>query len=578
MSEIVIRAEGLTKTFRLYSKPYYRFLDMFGLLQKSGAYQEHFALNALDLEIRRGEKVAFIGRNGAGKSTLLRLITGVTQPTSGSLEVRQGANALLQIGTGFHPDFSGRENARAYLAHLGVSGREAEEKIKGIVEFSELEEYIDQPVKTYSSGMMARLMFATSTAIAPDLLVLDEILGVGDAYFANKSFERIKELSEQEKTTVLLVSHDVYSAAKLCSRMIWLDRGSKLVDGASEDVIRAYEHSIRLQEESRLRTKAVATAQSISSDVCVLELSVAQQQPLRGQLLVSYLRLIDHQGVLIVDLPLSTSAPSGNFEPSAGFVTHKDRIGQSVLGESAAVKRTRLIFESDRMHLDAIARGEVTMEICYWASQENVICADLWHKERCLARTYLHTLPVDAESEWRHLPQKLEKPSAHTNEQSSVLGTGRIWIDTIEVLDANGNPCFVFTPQDHMRLRCRYSTYGNQGEPLAVEFLIAIHRDGVSDVVRMVGPHVEIPENSNGILNFISEGWELARGRFTFTLIAVKPGYYDNNDGKFFSINDDVYCCVNRGVEILVDGGSNQFGGTNVRVPMKIRFEEDFSE
>jgi lipopolysaccharide transport system ATP-binding protein len=192
MSEIVIRAVGLTKIFRLYSKPHYRFLDMFGLLRAPGAYQEHAALNSLDMEIRRGEKVAFIGRNGAGKSTLLRLITGVTQPSSGTLEVRQGANALLQIGTGFHPDFSGRENARAYLAHLGVAGRAAEEKIMGIVDFSELEEYIDQPVKTYSSGMMARLMFATSTAIAPDLLVLDEILGVGDAYFANKSFERIK--------------------------------------------------------------------------------------------------------------------------------------------------------------------------------------------------------------------------------------------------------------------------------------------------------------------------------------------------------------------------------------------------
>src|SRR5215467_6771975 len=184
---------------------------MFGLLGgKPGAYTEHAALDGINLEIGRGEKVAIIGRNGAGKSTFLKLVTGVIQPTSGSIDISVRVHALLQIGTGFHPDFSGRENVFAYFAQLGVTGKEARQRFVDVVEFAELEEYIDQPVKTYSTGMGMRLMFAVSTAVTPDLLVVDEVLGVGDAYFASKSHERIRELCEREGTTLLLVSHDVY--------------------------------------------------------------------------------------------------------------------------------------------------------------------------------------------------------------------------------------------------------------------------------------------------------------------------------------------------------------------------------
>lgn len=182
MSDVVIRARNVTKVYRLYAGPGYRFLDMFGMLRRQqGAYTEHAALDGVTLDIHRGEKVAFIGRNGAGKSTFLKLVTGVTQPTSGELELKGKAHALLQIGSGFHPDFTGRANVYAYLAQLGITGAEADQRCAEIVEFAEIEEYIDQPVKTYSSGMAVRLMFSTSTAITPDLLVLDEVLGVGDA-------------------------------------------------------------------------------------------------------------------------------------------------------------------------------------------------------------------------------------------------------------------------------------------------------------------------------------------------------------------------------------------------------------
>ena len=193
-SDIAIHAHDLSKVYRLYARERYRLLDVLGLLpRRSNAYREHKALDGISLRIMRGERVGIIGRNGAGKSTLLKLVSQVIQPTSGALDVGPRVHALLQIGTGFHPDFTGRQNVYAYLSQLGVDGAVADRVFRDVVEFAEIEEYIDQPVKTYSTGMAVRLMFSTSTAIEPDLLLLDEVLGVGDAYFTEKSFDRIRE-------------------------------------------------------------------------------------------------------------------------------------------------------------------------------------------------------------------------------------------------------------------------------------------------------------------------------------------------------------------------------------------------
>jgi lipopolysaccharide transport system ATP-binding protein len=164
----------------------------------------------------------------------------VIEPTSGVLDVKGRIHALLQIGTGFHPDFTGRENVLAYFAQLGIAGGDAGRRLADVVEFAELEEYIDQPVKTYSTGMAVRLMFSASTAITPELLVLDEVLGVGDAYFAHKSYDRIRGLCASQGTTLLLVTHDVYTAAKVCDRIIWLDHGKVgESEGASLDLSRS---------------------------------------------------------------------------------------------------------------------------------------------------------------------------------------------------------------------------------------------------------------------------------------------------------------------------------------------------
>jgi len=249
-----VRLNGVSKVYRLYRSPLYRFLDLFGLCASDrGLFTEHDALRDVDLQVSRGEKVAIVGRNGAGKSTLLKVISGLVQPTTGTIEVSGRISNLLQIGSGFHPDFTGRQNVFASLAHQGIVGRAAADLFDEIVAFAEIEEYIDQPMKTYSTGMCSRLMFSSAVVMTPDILIVDEILGVGDAYFAHKSFDRMRELCTREGTTLLLVTHDMYSALNLCERFLWLDHGRLQFDGDGRSAIALYEGSIKAQEEQRLR-------------------------------------------------------------------------------------------------------------------------------------------------------------------------------------------------------------------------------------------------------------------------------------------------------------------------------------
>lgn len=253
MESITIRQ--LSKMYKLYRRPIYKVIDIFGFgFLLKNYYNEFWALRNINLTIKKGEKVAFIGRNGAGKSTLLKIIAGNVPYTSGSMSVNGRINALFTLGTGFHPDFSGRENIFASLAYQGIVGKDADYRYTEIVEFSELEEFIENPVKTYSAGMYVRLAFSVATAIDPDILILDEILGAGDAYFNSKAVERMRGLTGVG-TTVLFVTHDLSSAQRLCERAIWIDKGRMVMDGYTLDVIKAYGSEIRNQEEKRLKAK-----------------------------------------------------------------------------------------------------------------------------------------------------------------------------------------------------------------------------------------------------------------------------------------------------------------------------------
>lgn len=259
MSDIAIRLNGLGKMYRLYRSPYGKLFDAFGIKRlmpwRKNYFQEFWSLRDINLEVHRGERLGIVGRNGAGKSTLLKLITHNLEPTEGNIHVAGKIQALMELGTGFHPEFTGRQNIHASLSYHGLSPAEIKKKEDEIVDFSELGDFIDQPVKIYSAGMYARLAFSTATSIKPDILIIDEILGAGDAYFATKCLDRMRTLTEDFGATVLFVSHDLGSVQQICDRAVWIDRGRLLADGSPGDIVKMYYADILEQDKIRLRTR-----------------------------------------------------------------------------------------------------------------------------------------------------------------------------------------------------------------------------------------------------------------------------------------------------------------------------------
>jgi lipopolysaccharide transport system ATP-binding protein len=241
--EISLRLEGVSKCFYLYEKPIYRVFAALPWNREKVYAKEFWALKDVSIEIKKGESVGIIGRNGAGKSTLLQLICKTLTPTEGSVEVHGKIAALLELGSGFNPEFSGRENIFFSSAIAGMSKKEIEAKYESIVSFSEVEKFIDQSVKTYSSGMMMKLAFSVATSIEPDVLVIDEALSVGDGAFARKSFDRIMKLKDGG-ATILFCSHSLFQVEALCDRVVWMENGSVKMMGSPSEVIPYYEASL----------------------------------------------------------------------------------------------------------------------------------------------------------------------------------------------------------------------------------------------------------------------------------------------------------------------------------------------
>jgi len=323
-----IRAEGLGKFYKRYPSRWSRLAEWLDFEEKV-RHEKHWVLRDVDFEIRAGESVGIIGHNGAGKSTLLKLITGTTQPSTGRAEVKGRVAALLELGMGFHPDFTGRQNAYMSGQLLGYSNEEVAARMGEIETFAEIGDYIDQPVRTYSSGMQVRLAFSVATAIRPDILIVDEALSVGDAYFQHKSFDRIRRFRD-EGTTLLFVSHSPAAIKTLCNRAILLDKGSVLRDEAPDAVLDYYNAIIARREvEQAIRVEEAETGKRITR-------SGSQDASIRA------VDLVDAQGrsarairaceaaEIVVDIEVRSDLP----ELTVGAMI-RDALGNDVFGTNS---------------------------------------------------------------------------------------------------------------------------------------------------------------------------------------------------------------------------------------------------
>ncbi len=237
----ILRVDHLGKSYKLYDSPSDRLKEILG---RRDRHRVHWALRDVSFELNRGECLGVVGDNGAGKSTLLKLITQTLRPTTGSLQREGRVTAILELGAGFHPAFTGRENLYFSGAIIGIPKPEMQRLEASIIEFSELEAAIDRPVKTYSSGMVVRLAFALVTAVIPDILIIDEALAVGDQHFQKKCAKRIQEF-RQRGCAILFCSHSMYHVRKLCDQAIWLHEGGVRAIGEVEPVIADYEQYVR---------------------------------------------------------------------------------------------------------------------------------------------------------------------------------------------------------------------------------------------------------------------------------------------------------------------------------------------
>ena len=275
-----LRLQGVGKEYRLYDSPRAR---LKALLTGRATHRSHWALRDVSLELARGQCLGVVGSNGAGKSTLLKLITGTVQPTRGRIERHGRVTAILELGAGFHPDFTGRQNLYFGGSLIGIERAQMAALEPEVLAFAEIGEAIDRPVKTYSSGMVVRLAFALVTAVEPDLLIIDEALAVGDQRFQKKCIERIQAFRDHG-CTILFCSHSPYHVRQLCDAALWLDHGRAMALGDTEQVLLAYETHARLQSadgpsrDAAAAPDAAAAAPAGTGEAAIVDVQVAGLQ------------------------------------------------------------------------------------------------------------------------------------------------------------------------------------------------------------------------------------------------------------------------------------------------------------
>jgi lipopolysaccharide transport system ATP-binding protein len=389
--EIAIRVTNLSKCYEIYGKPSDRLkqfvaprLQQLVGLKPKQYFREFWALKDVSFEIKKGETVGIIGRNGSGKSTLLQMICGTLHPTNGSIQINGRVAALLELGSGFNPEFTGRDNVYMNASVLGLSNEEIDERFQDIATFADIGEFIEQPVKTYSSGMLVRLAFAVIAHVDADILVIDEALSVGDAFFTQKCMRFLRNF--MQTGTVLFVSHDTGAVINLCTSAVLLAGGEVSQEGAPKEVVEHYlallyelnqnvdgiqvgesrvpTSQLQRQNNYRDMREDVVNASTLRNDIEIFQFNASQSGFGTGDATITSVKLLDAEGVPLswlvggeeVVLNVRCLAHVGLLRPIFGF-QFKDRLGQIIFGDN-----TFLVYQHNPQAVDQNCELEAIFE------------------------------------------------------------------------------------------------------------------------------------------------------------------------------------------------------------------------
>jgi ABC-type polysaccharide/polyol phosphate transport system ATPase subunit len=356
--EAVVRVSHLSKRFRLFHERH-QSLKQSLLNRRRSNHEDFWALRDITYDVYEGETFGIIGHNGSGKSTMLKCLTGILQPDEGSVSVRGSISALLELGAGFHPELTGRENVFLNAAILGLSRRQVQERFDEIVEFSGLEQFIDTPVKNYSSGMFVRLGFAVAVNVDPDVLIVDEVLAVGDAEFQAKCGDKIAEYRDRNKT-IVLVTHAMDDVVRLCGRAAWIDHGRLRMVGAPGEITHAY---LDTAHQGRfVQVKDVMRWGSGEVRITGVELLGPDLQPVSiprsGEPLAIRFTLEASEPVVDPELSISIFDQGGTLVTEVGTRTRDVRIDQIHGSRTVSLELDRLALSEGTYELTAALRDE----------------------------------------------------------------------------------------------------------------------------------------------------------------------------------------------------------------------------
>lgn len=577
MSNFAIRVSELNKEYSIFSSRWRRTLNAFGLFQnriKPESIKQ--ALIDISFDIQRGERVAIIGENGAGKSTLLKILSRAIAPTSGTLETKGVVHALLSLEAGLHDEFTGRENVMAFLGQLGLNSIDVQFRLQQIIDFSELADVMDRPVKTYSQGMMMRLMFSMSIIDSPEILIIDEVLSVGDAYFSQKSMNRIREMVDNYGSTLVVVTHDLQAAAALCDRIIWIENGCVKFDGDTFTALKRYAMKIRERSEIATRERhlknigrAKVPGKIKNGEEVYLQFRTAEGNPLDADLPVERIDLLIN-GKIIGTCRTQQVWQEGLPDIEGGVVTTIES-NWSPLTQTNG-RSLRLFKKFGSIYHRAPMRIKISQDLCLISTDqiEAVVTYKDTAYQPCFLELYYDatgrclkgTLDNNRTGNWeeKRIELSLQVLDIDSLEGSNRFGTQAISISNIAFHNGDGLPAHLFEMGQDIHFTAHFEINDPDFDQTPI-FLVTFLRDGIHRSHRFVmdTENFSYRKCQSGVINAFANPFLAGPGDYTVNVVIMAEKYFElQKKSQYFTENTLLFDSHSRAYDLTVALANDQ--------------------